>query len=161
MSFAKVQSSARNCKAHHIFLVAISMHSDPLSPSHNRTILKAARVFISTGVMGVIEHSTDSRLFLFLYRCQAWVGGVFQSCSGTEVLSPHQSSEIVPFLMIYSSELSSLTFVIVINQIFLLLAYCDAPLEWWVKYSKVQTSTHHCGLYYWCSFQFSEYVNEW
>lgn len=103
MSFAKVQSSARNCKAHHIFLVAISMHSDPLSPSHNSAILKAARVFISTGVMGVTEHSADSRLFLFLYRCQAWVGGVFQPCSGTKVLSPHQRSEIVPFLTIYSS----------------------------------------------------------
>lgn len=79
MYFAKVRSNARNCKARHIFLMAISMHSDPLSPSHNSPILKAARVFISTGVIGVIEHSADSRLFLFLYRCQAWVGGVFQS----------------------------------------------------------------------------------
>lgn len=67
-----------NCKARHIFLMAISMHSDPLSPSHNSAILKAARVFISSGVIGVIEHSADSRLFLFLHRCQAWVGGVFQ-----------------------------------------------------------------------------------
>lgn len=83
MYFAKVRSNARNCKAHHIFLMAISMHSDPLSPSHNSPILKAARVFISTGVIGVNEHSADSRLFLFLYRCQAWVGGVFQSFSGT------------------------------------------------------------------------------
>lgn len=149
MSFAKVQSSARNCKAHHIFLVAISMHSDPLSPSHNSAILKAARVFISTGVMGVIEHSADSRLFLFLYRCQAWVGGVFQSCSGTKIRFPHQRSEIVPFLTIYSS-VSSLrvpkfNLFIVINQI-LLLAYCDDVLHhWndiWKKYSKVKRSTH-------------------
>lgn len=63
MSFAKVRSSARNCKARHIFLMAISMHSDPLSPSHNSPILTAARVFISSRVIGVIEHSADSRLF--------------------------------------------------------------------------------------------------
>lgn len=79
------------------------MHSDPLRPSHNSAILKAARVFISAGVMGVIEHSADSRLFLFLYRCQAWVGGVFQSFSGTNVLSPQQGSETESCLTIYFS----------------------------------------------------------
>lgn len=100
MSFAKVQTSARNCKARHIFLVAISMHSDPLSPSHNSPILKAARAFISTGVIGVIEHSADSRLFLFFYRCQAWVGGLFQSFSGTPVLSAQHWSEIVLLLFL-------------------------------------------------------------
>ena len=57
-----------NCKAHHIFLMAISMHSDPLSPSHNSPALTAARVFISTRVIGVIEHSADSRLFLFFIQ---------------------------------------------------------------------------------------------
>lgn len=93
-----------NCKARHIFLMAISMHSDPLSPSHNSAILKAARVFIGTGVIGVIEHSADSRLFLFLHRCQAWVGGVLQpflwSCGPTgPSFHPHKKeiSQFFPF----------------------------------------------------------------
>lgn len=90
-----------NCKARHIFLMAISMHSDPLSPSHNSAILKAARVFISTGVIGVIEHSADSRLFLFLHRCQAWVGGVFQpflwGCGLAVGPQKKQISQFLPF----------------------------------------------------------------
>lgn len=78
----KVRSDARNRKAHHKFLMAISMHSDPLSPSAPR-ITARSRVFINARVIGVIEHSADSRLFLFLYRCQAWVGGVFHYYCGT------------------------------------------------------------------------------
>lgn len=99
-----------NCKARHIFLMAISMHSDPLSPSHNSAILKAARVFISSGVIGVIEHSADSRLFLFLHRCQAWVGGVFQpflwGCGPTgPSFHPHkkQISQFSPLFPVFAS----------------------------------------------------------
>lgn len=78
----KVRSHARNRKAHHIFLMAISMHSNPLSPLAPR-ITARSRVFINARVIGVIEHSADSRLFLFLYRCQAWLGGVFHYYCGT------------------------------------------------------------------------------
>lgn len=49
------------------------------APSHNSTVLTRPGVFISARVIGVTEHSADGRLFLFLYRCQAWVGGVFHS----------------------------------------------------------------------------------